>query len=178
MKTRTTLTLIFATAVVVVGAVFYRSLVPPESPGGSLASLSTASELPIFDRQGKKVDMSKEKGRFVLIHFWATWCPPCVDEIPELSKFWEEYKGRSDIVFYVVSVDKDWKTVEDFNAKHPNNLPMYRDPESASASRFGTTQFPETYITNRSGRVLYRVQGAIQWRDPEVREKVRQLLAS
>jgi thiol-disulfide isomerase/thioredoxin len=178
MKTRSILTLVFGTAVVVVGAVFYRSLVPPGSPSGSLASLSTASELPIFDPAGKKVDLSKEKGRLVVIHFWATWCPPCVDEIPELSKFWEQYKGRKDIVLYVVSVDKDWKTVEDFNAKHPNALPMYRDPDSVSAKRFGTEQFPETFIANRAGRVLHRVQGAIQWRDPEVREKIRQLLAS
>ena len=178
MKTRSILTLVFAAAVVVVGAVFYRSLVPPESPGGSLASLSTAAELPIFDHQGRKVDLSKEKGRLVVIHFWATWCPPCVDEIPELAKFWEQYKGRQDIVLYAVSVDKDWKTVDDFNAKHPNNLPLYRDLDSATAKRFGTTQFPETYITNRAGRVLFRVQGAVQWRDPEVREKIRQLLAS
>jgi thiol-disulfide isomerase/thioredoxin len=178
MKTRGLLTLVFSAAVVVVGAVFYRSLVPPESPGGSLASLSTAPELPIFDRQGKRVDISKEKGRLVVIHFWATWCPPCVDEIPELSRFWEQYKERNDIVLYVVSVDKDWKIVEDFNAKHPNALPMYRDPESATAKRFGTIQFPETYIANRAGRVLYRVQGAVQWRDPEVKEKIRQLLAS
>jgi hypothetical protein len=101
-----------------------------------------------------------------------------VDEIPELAKFWDQYKGREDIVLYAVSVDKDWKTVDDFNAKHPNTLPFYRDLDSATAKRFGTTQFPETYITNRAGRVLFRVQGAVQWRDPEVKERIRQLLAS
>src|ERR1700694_1542820 len=142
MTTRSVLTLVFAVAIVAVGTVFSRSLVPPDSPGGSLASLSTAPELPIFDRQGKKVDISKEKGRLVVIHFWATWCPPCVDEIPELSKFWEEYKGRDDIVLYSISVDKDWKTIDDFNAKHPNALPLFRDPDSATAKRFGSTQFP------------------------------------
>jgi cytochrome c biogenesis protein CcmG, thiol:disulfide interchange protein DsbE len=178
MKTRSLLTMVFGTAVLVVGAVFYRSLVPPESPGGSLASLSTAAELPIFDRAGKKIDLSKEKGRIVVIHFWATWCPPCVDEIPELSKFWAQYKGRDDIVLYSVSVDKDWKTVEDFNTKHPNELPLYRDPESVTAKRFGTTQFPETYITNRAGRVLYRIQGGVAWSETEVKERIRQLLAS
>ena len=178
MRTRSLLLFVFAAAVAVVGAVFYRSLVPPASPSGSLASLSTAPELPIFDRQGKKVDMAKEKGRIVVIHFWATWCPPCVDEIPELSKFWEPYKGRKDIVLYAVSVDKDWKTIDDFNARHPNSLTFLRDPDSATAKRFGTTQFPETYIANRAGRVIFRVQGAIQWRDSEVKEKIRQLLAS
>jgi thiol-disulfide isomerase/thioredoxin len=178
MTTRSVLTVVFGAALVIVAAVFVRSLVPPDSPSGSLASLSTAAELPIFDKAGGKVDLAKEKGRIVVIHFWATWCPPCVDEIPELSKFWEQYKGRGDIALYAISVDKDWKIVEDFSAKHPNNLPFYRDPESATAKRFGTTQFPETYITNRAGRVLYRIQGGIQWADPEVRERIRQLLAS
>ncbi len=178
MNTRSLLTLVFAVAMLVVSAVFYRSLVPPDSPSGSLASLSTAAELPIFDKAGGKIDLSKEKGRIVVIHFWATWCPPCVDEIPELSKFWEQYKGRGDIALYSVSVDKDWKTVDDFNAKHPNDLPLYRDPDSATAKRFGTTQFPETYIANRAGRVLFRIQGGVQWGDPEVKEKIRQLLAS
>jgi thiol-disulfide isomerase/thioredoxin len=178
MKTRSLLTIVFGAAVVVVAAVFVRSLVPPDSPSGSLASLSTAAELPIFDKDGRKVDLAKEKGRIVVIHFWATWCPPCVDEIPELSKFWEQYKGRDDIALYAISVDKDWKIVEDFSAKHPSNLPFYRDPESVTAKRFGTTQFPETYITNRAGRVLYRIQGGVQWADPEVKERIRQLLAS
>ena len=86
MTTRSLLTVVFGVVVVVVAAVFIRSLVPPESPSGSLASLSTAAELPIFDRAGKKVDLSKEKGKIIVIHFWATWCPPCVDEIPELSE--------------------------------------------------------------------------------------------
>ncbi len=178
MTTRSLLTIVFGAAVVVVAAVFVRSLVPPDSPSGSLASLSTAAELPIFDKDGRKVDLAKEKGRIVVIHFWATWCPPCVDEIPELSKFWEQYKGRDDIALYTISVDKDWKIVEEFSAKHPSNLPFYRDPESATAKRFGTTQFPETYITNRAGRVLFRIQGGVQWADPEVKERIRQLLAS
>src|SRR5215470_1665631 len=83
MSTRTALTIVFATVAAVAGFVFVRSLVPPESPSGSLQFLSAAPALPIFDRQGRKVDLAKEKGRITVIHFWATWCPPCVDEIPE-----------------------------------------------------------------------------------------------
>jgi len=178
MKTRTLLTIAFSVVLVVVGAIFVRSLVPPESPTGSLAFLSAARELPIFDREGKKTDLAREKGRLVIVHFWATWCPPCVEEIPALSSFWEKYKSRSDIALYAISVDKDWKTIDDFSAKSPNRLPMYRDPEAATALRFGSTQYPETYITNKAGRVLYRVQGAIEWNDAEVRRRIEQLLNS
>src|SRR5262249_1328525 len=142
MKTRTLLTIAFAVAIAVVGAVFLRSLSPPASPTGSLAFLSAAPSLPIYDRSGQAVDLSREKGRLIIIPSWATWCPPCVEETPALSKFWEKFRDRNDVVLFTVSVDKDWKTIDDFSAKNPNTLPVYRDPEGATAQRFGTTQYP------------------------------------
>ncbi len=178
MKTRSILTIVFGVAIAVVGAIFVRSLSPPASPTGSLAFLSAAPALPIYDRSGKVVDLSREKGRLVIIHFWATWCPPCVEEVPALSKFWEKYRSRNDIVLYTISVDKDWKTIDAFTAKNPNALPIYHDPNAATANRFGSTQYPETYIANKAGRVIYRVQGAIEWNDPSVQQRIVQLLNS
>lgn len=178
MKLRSVLTILFAVALVAVGGVWIRSLVPPESPSGSLAFLSAAPELPVFDRSGKKTDLTKEKGRLVIIHFWASWCPPCVEEIPALSRFWERYRGRTDIVLYAVSVDRNWEAIEQFTRKNPNRLPIYHDLNSSTSRRFGTTQYPETYIANKRGRVLHRVQGAISWDDPEIRRRIDQLLAS
>ena len=178
MKTRSLLTIALAAVFVVVGAIFVRSLSPPQSPTGSLAFLSAAPSLPIYDRSGKTVDLAKEKGRLVIIHFWATWCPPCVEEVPALSKFWEKYRGRNDLGLYTISVDKDWKTIDDFSAKNPNALPIYRDPNASTAQRFGSTQYPETYIANKNGRVIYRVQGAIEWSDPAVQQRIVQLLNS
>jgi len=178
MKTRSLLTIAFAVGLAVVGAVFLRSLSPPQSPTGSLALLSAAPALPIYDRSGKIVDLTKEKGHLVIIHFWATWCPPCVEEVPALSKFWEKYRGRDDVILYTISVDKDWKTIDDFTKKNPNTLPVYRDPNASTAQRFGTTQYPETYIANKNGRVIYRVQGAIEWADPSVQQRIVQLLNS
>jgi len=178
MKVRTILTIATAVALAVVGTIWIRSLVPPESPTGSLAFLSAAPELPIVARDGRKIDLAREKGKFIIVHFWATWCPPCVEEIPALSRFWEKYGNRDDLALYVISVDKDWKTIEGFAAKNPNKLPMYRDPDAKTAARFGSSQYPETYIANKAGRVLYRVQGAMSWDDPDVRRRIEQLLAS
>jgi thiol-disulfide isomerase/thioredoxin len=178
MKTRSILTIAFAVLIVVVAAVWIRSLVPPESPSGSLAFLSAAPELPIYDRSGKKIDLTREKGRLIIVHFWATWCPPCVEEIPALSRFWDRYRGRSDIALYSVSVDKDWKTIDDFSKKNPNDLPVYRDPNAKTAQRFGTTQYPETYIVNPNGRVIYRVQGGVEWTDGSVQQRIEQMLHS
>jgi thiol-disulfide isomerase/thioredoxin len=178
MSTRTLLTIAFAVLIVVVGTIWIRSLVPPESPTGSLAFLSAAPELPIFDRAGQRIDLSKEKGRLLIVHFWATWCPPCVEEIPALSKFWDQYRDRSDVKLYAISVNKDWKTIDEFLSKNPNHLPIYQDPTASTAARFGTTQYPETYIVNRAGRVLYRIQGGVEWANAEIKQRIDQLLSS
>ena len=178
MTTRSVLTLTFAVALGAVGAVWIHSLVPPESPSGSLQFLSAAPELPVFDRSGHKTDLSKEKGGLTIIHFWATWCPPCVEELPALSGFWEKYRNRGDVRLYAISVDKDWKTIEDFVKKNPSSIPLFHDPGAATAHRFGSMQYPETYIVNKSGRVLFRVQGPVSWSDPEVRSRIDQLIAS
>jgi thiol-disulfide isomerase/thioredoxin len=178
MKTRTLLTLMFAIALGAVGTVWIKSLVPPDSSSGSIQFLSAAPELPVFDQAGKKTDLSKEKNRILVVHFWATWCPPCVEEIPALSQFWDKYRDRADIDLYAVSVDKDWKTIETFMKKHPSTIPVFLDPSAATARRFGTTQYPETYIVNRSGRVLFRIQGAVNWSDPEIRTRIEQLISS
>ena len=178
MTTRSVLTLTFAVALAAVGAVWIHSLVPPESPSGSLQFLSAAPELPVFDRAGHKTDLSKEKGGLMIIHFWATWCPPCVEELPALSSFWERYRGRGDVRLFAISVDKDWKTIEDFVRKNPSAIPLFHDPNAATAHRFGSSQYPETYIVNKSGRVLFRVQGPVTWSDPEVRSRIDQLIAS
>ena len=119
MKTRNLVAVGFAALLLAAGAVFYRSLVPPESPSGSLAFLSSAKTLPIYDREGKVTDLAGQKGRLLIVHFWATWCPPCVEEIPALSEFWDRYKNRRDLALYAISVDKDWKTIDDFSRKSP-----------------------------------------------------------
>jgi thiol-disulfide isomerase/thioredoxin len=181
MTTRSVLTLTFAVALAAVGAVWIHSLVPPESPTGSLQFLSAAPELPIYDRAGKKIDLSKLQGDLFIIHFWATWCPPCVEELPALSRFWEQYKSRRGVQLYTISVDKDWKTIDAFLQKNPgaeSSAPLFHDPGAATAHRFGSSQYPETYIVNKSGRVLFRVQGPVSWSDPDVKSRIDQLIAS
>ena len=178
MNTRSLLTITFAVVLTAVGIVWIKSLVPPESPSGSLQFLSAAPELPIFDKAGKKTDLAKQKGKIFIVHFWATWCPPCVEEIPALSRFWDKYRTREDVELYAISVDKDWKTIDDFMAKNPSTIPLFHDPGAATAKRFGTTQYPETYIINDKGRVLFRVQGAVDWSNADVRARIEQLIAS
>ena len=177
MRTRTVLLLAALAVTVAVAFVFTTSLKPPENGANAITSLSSISKLDVVARDGKKVNLSKLKGKVVLVHFWATWCPPCVEELPELNAFWAKFKSNPDIQLYTISVDDSWQAIDDFRKKTPFDLPLYRDPKAATAHKFGTTKFPETYIANRNGRILYHLAEAIDWDSAEVTQNVQALLA-
>jgi thiol-disulfide isomerase/thioredoxin len=177
MKIRTILFLAALAVAIVVGFVFTTSLKPAENGANAITSLASESSLPVVSREGKKVNLAKVRGKVVLVHFWATWCPPCVEEIPELDKFWAHFKGNPKIELYSVSVDDTWEAIDEFRKKTPFELPLYRDPESSTAHKFGTSKFPETYIANGEGRILYHLAQAIDWDSPEVMQNVQALLA-
>ena len=154
-----------------VGVVWIKSLVPSGVAVRARSQfLSAAPELPIFDRAGKKIDLAEAEGQ-------DPHHPLLGDLVPALRRgdrrrsrsSGSSTRTASDVELYAISVDKDWKTIDDFIAKNPSTLPLYHDPDAATAKRFGTTQYPETYIVNEKGRVLFRVQGAVDWSDPEVR---------
>ena len=176
MRTRTIVALAGLAAAALVAFVFTTTLRPPEGTSNAITSLSSVSPLDVLRRDGRRVDLSKLEGKIVLVHFWATWCPPCVEELPELDKFWARFKGRKDIELYSVSVDDSWETIDEFRRKTPFDLPLYRDPQASTAHKFGTTKFPETYIANRKGRILYHLAQGIDWDAPEVLQNVEALL--
>jgi len=175
MKTRTVLLAAGAAVALVVAFVFTTNLKSPEGQAG-IPKLSAEKNLAVFTRDGKRVDLAKLKGRVVLVHFWATWCPPCVDELPELDRFWQRYRNNPSIALYSVSVDDSWEAIDTFRKQHPFDLPLYRDPQSKTAHKFGTTKFPETYIADRTGKVLYHLSNAIDWDSAQVTDNIDALL--
>jgi len=177
MKTRTVLLAAIAVVAIVVAFLFTTNLKPSEGAAG-IPELGAEKNLAVFDRDGKKTDLSRLKGKIVLVHFWATWCPPCVDEIPELQRFWERYRNNASVGLYSVSVDDNWEAIDTFQKQHPFDFPLYRDPESKTAHKFGTTKFPETYIADRKGKILYHLTQAIDWDTPEVAQNIDALIAA
>jgi peroxiredoxin len=176
MKTRTILLLAAALVAAGVAFVFTTSLRPPDNGSSAINSLASVSNLNVFSRDGRKVNLSKLKGKVVLIHFWATWCPPCVEELPELNAFWAKFKSNPNLELYSVSVDDSWETIDEFRKKTPFDLPLYRDPSAKTAHKFGTAKFPETYIANKNGRILYHLAEPIDWDSTQVVQNIQALL--
>jgi len=132
--------------------------------------------LPAFN--GQQVSLSDFRGRVVMVHFWATWCPPCVEELPTLAKLSQELTG-TDFEMLAVSVDEGGAAaVTPFLQKNGLSLPVLLDPDRSVARKYGTYKFPETYLVDRQGIVRDKIIGARDWNDPAALELLRDMIAS
>ncbi len=119
------------------------------------------------DDRGLGVSLQDYDGKVVLLNFWATWCPPCIYEMPSLNTLYERYRGQGFIVLGI-SVDEDQEQYESFLNQSNISFPTVRDPERSISARYGTLKYPESYLISRDGRVLRKYMGPEDWIQPEI----------
>jgi peroxiredoxin len=117
------------------------------------------------DAAGHTVSLSQQRGHPVMLNFWATWCPPCVDEVPSLEDLARRLKG-SDMRLLAVSVDDDWDKIRRFFAKG-TDIGVLLDTSHDVPKKFGTEKFPETFLIDSAGRVRYYFINKRDWSRPE-----------
>src|SRR5471030_917424 len=133
----------------------------------------TAPEFTITADNGRTVSVPGFGGKLLILNFWASWCPPCVEETPSLSQFAQAYEGKG-VVVMGVSVDKDEKLYRAFLQKfHPGFLTA-RDRKIHED--YGTFAYPETYIIDSQGKVLRKIAEAVDWTNPEMTKFIDSLL--
>jgi peroxiredoxin len=121
----------------------------------------------------RTVSLHDLKGKVVVLNFWATWCPPCVQEMPSLVALQGRMKDQ--ITVLAVSLDADAGAYRKFIKDHNIALLTVRDPDQKSNTLYGTFKFPETYIIDRQGNIRRKFIGAINWNDPEIEQYLRGL---
>lgn len=128
------------------------------------------------DARGQTHTMADNRGRVTLVNFWATWCPPCVHEIPSMNRLAAAYNPRD---FAIVSVNfkESLAHVLAFMDKIAVDFPVLIDPDGAAAARWRVFAFPSSFLVDRQGRVRYSVNTAIEWDTPEVRAVIDRLRA-
>jgi cytochrome c biogenesis protein CcmG, thiol:disulfide interchange protein DsbE len=134
---------------------------------------STAPDFTVQDA-AQKVTLSQFKGHVVVLNFWATWCPPCIEEMPSLVQMQQKMKEKG-VTVLAVSVDADDGAYRRFLQDHDVNLLAVRDPDQKSNQLYGTFKFPETYIIDRDGVVRRKFIGAVDWTEPDVIEYLGKL---
>ena len=122
----------------------------------------------------RKVSLDEFRGKVVVLNFWATWCPPCVEELPSLLQMQQKMKSKG-VEVVAISVDADQSAYKDFLKEHNVDLLTVRDPDQKSNNLYGTFKFPETYIIDRDGVLRRKFIGAIDWGTPEIQEYLGRL---
>jgi len=116
---------------------------------------------------GTGMSLDDYKGKYVLLNFWATWCPPCIQELPSLNNIHERFRDKG-LVVVGISVDEDKQAYQQFLKARGVTFPTARDPEQTVNTRYGTTKFPETYLIDPDGYVRRKYVGPEDWERPEI----------
>jgi peroxiredoxin/dienelactone hydrolase len=154
----------------------------PENSGAASAALlrpytgdRETPPLSLETIDGERIELQSYRGKVVVLNFWATWCPPCVEEIPSLERL---RKLRHDRGLEVLSVDvgEEPEKVRAFLEDKPVGYPVALDPQARAFKAWNTYAFPTTFVLDRSHRIRYAVFGAFAWDSREVLDAVDALL--
>jgi len=150
----------------------------------------TAPDVPLLGRDGKPFSLSQYRGAVLFVNFWATWCPPCREEMPSMLQLARELAREHPGKFRMVAVSADggWPEVDGYFAHTfrgtPQELVLALDPEGIVARAYYCTargvcpdiKFPETYIVDKSGRLVAYVVNSRDWTDPAARRFLERLI--
>ncbi len=133
-----------------------------------------APDFTVHTDTGKAVTPTAFGGRVLVLNFWATWCSPCVEEIPSLSQFQRQF-ANSGVVVLAVSVDKNANKYKSFLDHVKVSFATTRDPNADVSGAYGTFRFPESYII-KDGVVVRKIANQADWTSDEMTQYIRGLL--
>jgi peroxiredoxin len=134
---------------------------------------SPAKDFTVRDSD-RSVTLNQFRGQVLVLNFWATWCPPCTEELPSLMDMQDRLRGRG-VVVLGVSIDVDAEAYHRFLKQRNVNFLTVRDPEQKVAGMYGTSGWPETYIIDRQGVMRRKIVGPINWDSPEMMQFLSKL---
>jgi peroxiredoxin len=144
-----------------------------KDPGPQVGMPAPGFELP--DLQGRPVNLAELQGKVVVLNFWATWCPPCLDEMPSLERLHVALAPKG-IEIVAVSVDERFSDIGKFVEKYRVTFTVLHDEGKKVSRKYQTFKYPETYILDRAGRLKSKVIGPRDWSAPTVIRDMVELL--
>lgn len=114
---------------------------------------------------GKTYQLNQLRGRVVLVNFWATWCKPCIVEMPSMQKAYKQLR-KNNVEMLAISIDTNENEIQGFlknQLQQHLDFPIFFDKDKAVSTLFGTYQVPETYVIDKTGRITDKVLGIREW---------------
>lgn len=150
-----------------------------EQPNESASTPVNTSRKPsVFfaDGDGNRIDVTNQEGKVVFINFWATWCPPCIAEMPTIDKLYQRFKDNDQVVFVMADVDGQFEKSAQFVQQKKWSLPVHIPAGEIPAAWLGGS-IPTTIILDKHGEVAAKHEGMADYSRPEVAEFLEKLIA-
>jgi len=114
--------------------------------------------LPLKDQHGNSLNIADLKGKVVFINFWATWCPPCVAEMPGINELYQDYADDGEVVFTMISLDRNFGKAKKFLKNKGFDFDIY-EPQSALPKEFQSRGIPNTFVLDKNGKIVFSHMG-------------------
>ncbi len=149
--------------ILLVGGAYYFSSTSNHELVKTVVAGDVAPDFELEDTKGIKVSLASLRGKIVLVNFWATWCPPCREEMPSMERLNEVMAG-DDFVMLAVNAEKDGRSVvPEFLKRAPYTFPILYDDKGVVQKRYGVFKFPESFIIGKDGKVADKIIGPLDW---------------
>jgi len=132
--------------------------------------------LALMDMNNNPVDLQRHKGKVVLVNFWASWCPPCVHEMPSMARLKSHYAKR-DFEILAVNLGEKKSQVLAFLKEHPVNFPVLLDSDALAVKQWNVFAYPSSYLIDKNGKIQFALFGGTEWDDQQHLDKIDALLA-
>jgi cytochrome c biogenesis protein CcmG/thiol:disulfide interchange protein DsbE len=129
------------------------------------------------DLEETPIDLEDYQGKVVLLHFWATFCTPCLEELPALELLWRRYRERGFVIVGIAADRGSAEVVRKFARAAGVTFPVLLDPEGAVRNRYEVIVLPMSYLIGRDGKFSGRMPGSRDWQDPQASALIESLLA-
>jgi len=141
----------------------------------AIAPAAAAPDFTLRTMNGPNLRLAEQRGRVVMVNFWATWCGPCRQEMPQLDRLYQKYKS-SGFVLLGVNVDEDARKATDVAAKLGVTFPVLLDTDKAVSKLYDLSTMPSTVIIDRDGKVRYLHRGYLAGYEDNYDKQIRELL--
>jgi thiol-disulfide isomerase/thioredoxin len=153
---------------------FQPNISAPTSPPNSVNSFETAS---FIKADGIEVSLGELRGKVVFLNFWATWCPPCIAEMPSINELHQKLQGNSDVVFLMVDVDGNRERSQAFLNARGYDMPLALSAGKIPPELFSGT-LPSTVVLDKNGNIAMRHEGAADYSSDKMTEFINKLIST
>ena len=165
--------------VLALGGIIWIALACGQAPSNSDSAVDLSSPADFSGRlltlDGEETDLQQIEGKVVFLNFWATWCKPCLVEMPSMEDLYNKFSGQG--LAMVAVTEEDPAIVRSYLERNAYSFSILLDPQGELAYRFDVRGLPTTVVFDSQREVIFRHVGAYSWNTPEMLERFRQLLA-